>query len=41
MVILALILGLALGALIAWVLASRRLNTAETQLACTRAELDV
>ena len=41
MVILALILGVALGALIAWVLASRRLNTAETQLACTRAELDV
>ena len=41
MVILALILGLVLGALVTWVVASRRLNVAERELAGTRAELDV
>ena len=41
MVVLALILGLVLGALLAWVAASRRLSAAESALAGTRAELDV
>ena len=41
MVVLALILGLALGALVAWVYAARRLHASERDLAGTRAELDV
>ena len=41
MVVLALILGLVLGALVTWVVASRRLSVAENALAGTRAELDV
>jgi DNA recombination protein RmuC len=41
MVVLALILGLALGGLAAWVYGSRRLHAAERELAGTRAELDV
>src|SRR6188768_1749458 len=38
MVIAALILGLVLGALVTWVVASRRLGVAERELAGTRAE---
>ena len=41
MVVLALVLGLALGALAAWAYSSRRLNVAERELAGARAELDV
>ena len=41
MLIVALILGIALGACAAWVYGSRRLNAAERELAGTRAELDV
>ncbi|HEX4930524.1 MAG TPA: hypothetical protein VFV62_07415, partial [Gaiellaceae bacterium] len=41
MVIVALLLGLVLGALVTWVVASRRLGVAERELAGTRAELDV
>ena len=41
MVIVALILGLALGGLVAWVAASRRPTSLERELAGTRAELDV
>jgi DNA recombination protein RmuC len=41
MVVLALILGLALGALAAWAYSSRRLTAAERDLAVTRAELEV
>jgi DNA recombination protein RmuC len=41
MVVLALILGLVFGALVTWVVASRRLSVAESALAVTRAELDV
>ena len=41
MVILALILGLLLGAVAAWLYASRRLGAVERELAGTRAELDV
>ena len=41
MVVLALILGLVLGALVTWVFASRRLSFVESALAGTRAELDV
>ena len=41
MLIVALILGIALGACAAWVYGSRRLNAAERELAATRAELDV
>ena len=41
MVIVALILGIALGACAAWVYASRRLYAADRELAATRAELDV
>ena len=41
LVVLALILGLLLGALIAWVAAGRRLSVAESALAGTRAELHV
>ena len=41
MVVVALILGLTLGALGAWVYGSRRLNAAERELSGTRAELDV
>jgi DNA recombination protein RmuC len=41
MVVIALIIGLALGGLAAWAYASRRLTTAERQLAVTSAELDI
>jgi len=41
MVVLALILGLVLGAIAVWLYASRRLGVVERQLAGTRAELDV
>jgi DNA recombination protein RmuC len=41
MVVLALILGIAVGALAAWLYGSRRLAGAERDLAATRAELDV
>ena len=41
MLIVALILGIALGACAACVYGSRRLNAAERELAATRAELDV
>ena len=41
MVILALMLGLLLGAIAVWLYASRRLGVVERQLAGTRAELDV
>ena len=41
MVVLALILGFVLGALVTWVVASRRLSFVESALAGTRAELDV
>ena len=41
MVILALVLGLVLGAIAVWLYASRRLGVVERELAGTRAELDV